>query len=557
MAPPDPPPSPSSLSDVFPPGSFAGLTPEPPSPSPTDAQRAALTASGIDLSLFAGFGRPAAAENPEDRPVPLLDETPEEATAGATAGSASFSLQKLAASLVDTPPAATPRAESLKPLPAAPSLDVAPFPLIEVASLKASPPERERIAPPVPRAPTAPVTIPPREITEKVASPFQPLAFDPAREPLFTPVVAEEESPALPVPTVTAPLAIPPAHVENPFLDSPAFRPLPTAPVPQGLFAQPPFFSPEPPAPAAPPPVVRETAPGLLVGGAFLVLAGTALACVIPLRLVEAGNLQNAADAASQWSRQSIEFSVVALAAGAASCLALGLGSSGMRRWAPPLIHAAAWVAVLFTLFLLAGVTAALFHQEDGGVLPGGPLAVMAAAGLGVPLALIAYYQRDKVAAACADADPHGRPVPPSAVPARMVIVSALALAVLCAAMLRHRPAFPLYGEVRTDADAAAGWVACAAFFGFTALLAAARSAAGWWFLLIGTLALAADAVITFRAKPFPEFLTSLGRPAGDALPTLPGPPEIWIALPFLPLLLILLMSRRAFAVPASEPSAS
>ena len=135
-----------------------------------------------------------------------------------------------------------------------------------------------------------------------------------------------------------------------------------------------------------------------------------------------------------------------------------------------------------------------------------------------------------------------------------MVLVSSLLLAVLSAAMLRHQPAFPWFGEIRTGENAAVAWISCAAFFGFTALLTAARSAAGWWLLLLGTLALATNAVLTFRVRPFLDFLTALGRPA-DPLPALPGPVEVWIVLPFLPLLLILLMSRRAFADPPSDPS--
>ena len=475
----------------------------------------------------------------------------------------SFSLQKLAASLVEAP-SPVPAREAVRPTPSLlPPAAVAPFPSFAPAEHQSAPAAESAERPEESAAVTSPSLSAAPEtrlnpVAETGASPF--LVARPAASPFLG---GPEQPPALFTaaetlpPHLDGPEAISrPVLVESPFLDSPAFHPPAALPLPHSLFlpfAIPPASASAPAASVSAVPV--ESAPGLIVGGAFLVLAGTALASVITLRGMEVLHPHQAADVSSRWARQGTEFFLITLAAGMVACLGLGIGSAAMRRWAPPLIHAAAWVAVLFTLFLLSGVTIAVFHADETAAPPAGWLAWCAAAGLAAPLALIAYYQRDGVASVCAAMDPRGRAVPPSAVPARMVIVAALLLGVLSAAMLRHQPAFPWFGEIRAGENASVAWVSCSAFFAFTALLAAARSAVGWWLLLAGTLALGADAVITFRTLPFADFLSKLGRPA-DPLPPLPGPAEAWIVLPFLPLLLILLMSRRAFGdSPSGHPS--
>ncbi len=328
--------------------------------------------------------------------------------------------------------------------------------------------------------------------------------------------------------------------------DSPALdflAPAPLAPLPAPPAAFRPAAAPLAAAAPAPPsaaPALNGT--GLLLGGAGLIVLGIALACRLPLLWLDL-------EAADPWARQALEAGMILQAAGALSALTLGTGSLLLRRWAPPLIHAIGWIAV-FAALLLLGVTGVVLGSESETLLsPADGLGLAAA--LLLPLAYLFYYERESVAATCAAASPEPAWTDRQSVPALMVLLCHVILALAAAAMLRYPAAFPLpTGEILRGPAALATWSGLLALGLLGTYAAWRRSAAATWLLLLAALGLAATlgACGLFGRPPWGAFLAALGRPAdlGPASPLLP----LLVGLSPALLLLVLAMARRAFLSP-------
>jgi hypothetical protein len=327
------------------------------------------------------------------------------------------------------------------------------------------------------------------------------------------------DAPALP--ETAAPRPLPP-HQAEPFLP----RPLTTAPAPEALV---------PPA---------ESGPGLVLGGSGLILLGIYFACQLPLDWL---NLEDG----TAWEQQKTLAALVLHATAAGTALTLGTGSVMLRRWAPPLIHAAGWVAALTASGIIAVTGFHLVNADADTALPGTASLVGLLAALLIPLACIFYYQQESATDACEAADPAPAWTDGQPVPALMVFLTGLAIAAGAGAMLCHRPAFPLVLESPLTGPAAtAAW-------GLLGLLGLGSAAAAWlkhaaalWLLVLAALALAATlspAALT-DAPAWRQFLTSLGAPDSPVPPVSLIP--LLSALIPAPLLLVFAMARRAFPSP-------
>lgn len=331
------------------------------------------------------------------------------------------------------------------------------------------------------------------------------------------------------------------------------FVPLPVFPPPRALELEPDFDAPLLfPVPSAErhaePRLEEETDPhdralGAILCGALLLVLGLFLACRVPSLALEA---DAAAGGGHTVRAGHLRGEMFVSIAGAAACLLLGIGATTLRRWAPPLIHAAGWTVLLTVLCGMAVATASMFHLSSnntpGDAVPGDGTAIFAIAGIfgvALPLLLIAIFQRPGVAKLCAFADKRQCWTDRRSIPALMVFISGAMLAAAVFALSIAQSAFPAFGHLNDGSGAWAGIGLAAAAAGG---LAAAGHKAGWWLLTGLTCALAAAIFLTCRQHAWQEIfgLTAVEPPTTGS--------AILAAAVLLPLLLIVLMTRRAFA---------
>jgi hypothetical protein len=273
--------------------------------------------------------------------------------------------------------------------------------------------------------------------------------------------------------------------------------------------------------------------------GALLIVLGLILACLVPSLALEA---DAAAGSGKIVSAGHLRGGIFLCIAGAAACLVLGTGAVTLRRWAPPLIHAAGWTVLLAVLCEMAVATASMFYlsanDTPGDAVPGDGTAIFVVAGLlgvALPLLLIALFQRPGVAKLCTLADPRPRWTDSRSVPALMVFVSATLLAVAAFTLSLANAAFRRLIE-GNGAWAGAGLAALAA-----AGLAASGRRAGWWLLAGLALALTAAVFLTFRTHAWRELFNLSATVPPD------GTGAALAAATLSPLVVIVLMTRRAF----------
>ena len=283
---------------------------------------------------------------------------------------------------------------------------------------------------------------------------------------------------------------------------------------------------------------------GLVLGGAALILLGIYAACLLPsfwLTLADA----------DAWTRQKTMAALVLHGAAALTALVLGTGSVASRRWAPPLLHAAGWVAALTVSGIIAATGFHLVNADAEAAVPDPAVLLRLLASLLVPLGCIFYYQQESTAAACERADPAPAWTDGVPVPALMVFLTGLTITAGAAAMLCHQPAFSLAGApALTGPAASAAWALLGAIGLAIAVCVRLKQAAALWLLLLTALLLAA--LLSPAALPagqvWENFLTALGRPAAA------GPPSplvsVLAALLPAPLLLVFAMARRSFPSP-------
>ena len=327
-------------------------------------------------------------------------------------------------------------------------------------------------------------------------------------------------------------------HPEGPLSPGPLFRAVPLAET--GKWLPPPL----PMGASAPPGEAAEAGAGLIIGGTGLILIGIFLACRLPTFWLEL-------EGAEGWARQKTEAAMVIHGAAALTALTLGTGSVSLRRWAPPLIHAAGWVAALMACGIIAVAGFSWVNSESdlpetGTAALAGLLAVFL-----IPLAYILYYQQESTTAACEAADPRHPWTDGLPVPALMVFLTGLGLATGAAALLCHQPALSLPpGQLITGLPATLAWSGLAVTGLIIALCVRFRKAAALWLLLLATLALAGTVSPPALTGGWlwDRFLSAMGRPT-DAGPAAPLVPLLAALLP-VPLLLIFAMARRAFSPP-------
>ena len=318
------------------------------------------------------------------------------------------------------------------------------------------------------------------------------------------------------------------------FLPVPPPRPVPTPP-PLLRASSPARLKSEPPS---------EAGPGLVLGGAALMVMGIYFACLLPTSWL----LLEEADA---WTQQKTLAALVLHAAAALGALTLGTGSVMSRRWAPPLIHAAGWVAVFTVSGIIAATGFQLVNADPAAPGPDTAGLIGLFISLLIPLGCILYYQQESTAVACEAANPAPCWTDGLPVPALMVFLTGLALATGAAAMFCHRPAFPVaMDSILTGPAATAAWAGLGALGLATAVLARLKRSASLWLLLLTAVALAAllsPGALT-AGTVWENLLDALGRPAG-AGPAAPMVPLLTSLIPA-PLLLIFAMARRAFSFP-------
>ncbi len=295
---------------------------------------------------------------------------------------------------------------------------------------------------------------------------------------------------------------------------------------------------------SVPPGEAAEAGTGLIIGGTGLILIGIFLACRLPTFWLEL-------DGADAWTRQKTEAGLILHAAAAITALTLGTGSVSLRRWAPPLIHAAGWVAALMACGIIAVAGFSWVSSETDEALSGSFPLVGLLTALLVPLGYIFYYQQESATTTCEATDPQPAWTDGLPVPAHMVFLTGLGLAAGAAALLCHQPAVSLPpGQLITGLPATVAWSALGGLGLGIALCVRFKKSAALWLLLLATLALAvtiSPPALT-GGWPWDRFLGALGRPA-DAGPSSPLVPLLAALLP-VPLLLIFAMARRAFSSP-------
>jgi hypothetical protein len=316
------------------------------------------------------------------------------------------------------------------------------------------------------------------------------------------------------------------------------------------------------PVPSAParglsPPVwevadADERGVGMILSGALLIVLGLFLACRVPALALEADALAVSSHPTAEVNAAHLRAGMFLCAAGAAAFLVLGVGSASLRRWAPPLIHAAAWVVLLTVLAGMGSATAAMFYlsanDTAGDAVPADGLALFAGAGLlgiALPLGFIALFQRPSVSRLCLAADRKHRWTDDLTVPALMVFITGLILAVAAFALGIAGAAVPLFGELRDHGSGAQAWSGIGLLTVIAAGFAAAGKRAGWWLLLVISAAMAVSLFLTCRQHDWRQLFH---LPATAAASTVTG---LLAAAAMFPPILILFMTRKALALRA------
>lgn len=351
---------------------------------------------------------------------------------------------------------------------------------------------------------------------------------------------------------------LPDLAVENPSASSPGLEADFPVELPEvradihPLFSSLPDLPPPLPSPSKTPPEDFAGA-GLLLtlGGAALVLPGLLLACGIPLDWLSLKQ-------SGPWIRQTTEAGMLMRGASAVGLMILGMGSIFQRRWAPPLIHASAWIGALVS----SGITAAAawFWANSEAAEASEFLTLTNLALILAPLlfclVLILLYQKPEIQDLCDRVDSKTRWTGELPVPGVMVFVCGLICALAATGMMWfYRPAMALAGQpTLTGPVAGTAWAALAilGILSATAALRHSRWALG--FLLAGTLLLAvgpASAGLS-GGEVWNHFLSALGKSGSPLSSSAASSSSSFVALLTglspLPLLLVLAMARRAFS---------
>lgn len=564
-------------------GSFGGVTAETAAPE----SRPAVSPPVEHDFLLAPAEKNAAPEPSIAGEQPVLEEdfialpdSGDKTTAASSGNEAeSLAISSLAAALA-TP--ATPATPATEPPAAAPEpaidFDDGDLPPLDLASLVSpfTPVATPGEAPPAATA-TAPEPVAeevinetaPEEVTAAAA--LSPIAL------IAAAATAAPEKKDEPAPEAAKAAAEPPPAEKPPVIQFPPPRPestpLPEKPkpvadeLPDGLpvdaeeeedFDAPLLF----PVPSVdthgPQPVAaamdeitnpHDRGVGMVLSGALLILLGIFLACRVPSLALDADAAAVSSHALAAPRAAHLQGEMFVCALGAGAFLLLGIGSATLRRWAPPLIHATAWVVLLAVLVFMGTATAAMFHlsanDTAGDAAPGNGTMLFAAAGIlgiALPLGMIALFQRPSVARLCALVDTKPRWTDRRSIPALMVFVAGLLLAAGAAAMAVAGVQFPLFGSPSAAPAAAQEWGGLAAAALIAAALTAWGKRAGWWLLLVLSLALATALFLTCREHDWKTLASLPGAGSGS----LSG--AVLAAVTQLPVILILLMTRRAFA---------
>lgn len=300
----------------------------------------------------------------------------------------------------------------------------------------------------------------------------------------------------------------------------------------------------------APDPAEADGSLGATLAGALLIAGGIFLVSRVPSLAGEVDKTLSSIDASTEVLGRAalIRGEIFISAVAGAFCLIMGIGAATLRRWAPPVIHAAGWVMLLTALLGLGVGTAALFHFSGNGTAgdasPGDATAVFAVvgiAGVALPLLLIAIFQGSALAQLCAAVDKRARWTDCRNIPSLMVVLTGLLLCTAASTMWLANARFPLFTE--WELKHASNFWAGTALAGLAGtILTAAGKRAGWALLVLLVLTLGADLYLTCAAQSwqtlFPGQQLAPGTTVGALL----------AASTMLPPLVILLMMRKSLA---------
>lgn len=286
---------------------------------------------------------------------------------------------------------------------------------------------------------------------------------------------------------------------------------------------------------------------GMVLSGAVLILLGMIIACRIPGLALEADSTSAATRGPFAVRTWHLHGEMFLSLAGAAGILLLGIGSATLRRWAPPLIHAAGWVVLLTVLVCMGAATASMFYlssnatagdavASDGTML----FAFAGIFGIALPLGLIALFQRPSVARLCKQTDDNPRWTDRHTVPALMVFITGVLLAIGCFTLAAAHSGMPVFGEIGDGRTGIQAWTATGIIAAVGAALTAAGKRSGWWTLLSLSSLLAVSLFLTCQGHDWHTLAQLPAAPSGS----LAG--GIFAASAMLPAILILLMTRRA-----------
>ncbi len=381
---------------------------------------------------------------------------------------------------------------------------------------KFQPPSHFAIGTPMPALVTA-------TADHSTAAPPEPVLFQPAAFAQFPPPRAAELD-----------------HAPAPDFDEPLSFPVPSA---LGVA----------PAAHAPPGEIGDPADrgfGMVISGALLILLGLVMACRIPGLAFEADSTAAASShgpaAVRTWHLHGEMF---LSAAGAAALLLLGIGSATLRRWAPPLVHAAGWVVLLTVLVCMGAATVSMFYLSSnttaGDAVSGDGTLVFALTGIfgiALPLGLIALFQRPSISSLCKLTDKQPRWTDRRSIPALMVFITGVLLTIACFTLSVAHAGMPLFGEIGDGRTGIQAWAGMGIFCGAAAACAAAGKRAGWWMLLILSVLVALSLFFTCQRHDWRTLMHLPAAPSGSLVGGLIA------ASAMLPAILILLMTRRALA---------
>lgn len=532
----------------------------------------------VDLSE--GFFSPAASDTMEmgqnpgllpEEPVPAVDflALPGSAEYGEplTAPDERFSLQTLAAALAVNAPLPQGPAPAAEPVRPGDEWDLSAF---LTGPEPCTPPPRPVPVPvvqypdsgPLPGEPEPLMLFPPSGVLFPEAEPVAPLL--PGKVPAAgIPAPVYSAAPAAGEPVVLFPQFPPPRQQEpeSVYAETPDLLFPPVAE--EKVYLLPPADEPAAAAAAvmmtAPPDVTEPEEAGnhgisLVLGGVLLIVTGMLLACTVPVLGLMAETAAVSAQAAGAVQIPHLHGGMFLALAGTIMCLFLGIGAIMLRRWAPPLIHAASWVVLLTVLVSMGTVTASAFYlssQDTGSDSPGFlqentlALSVMAVAGIALPLGLIAIFQRPSASFFCQQMDRKPRWTDERSVPALMVYCTGLFLALAALALAVSRAGMPLFGQFQEAGTLA--WAGVGTAAATAAILTGLGRRAGWWMLLALSMAVTVSLFLTFREHHWHRMF-HLPVPGGVDSGSIAG--GVLAATAMLPALIILLMTRRAFSHP-------